>query len=259
MHPKALITGASGGIGQAIAERLSGDGFEPILVARSAERLDGACTRIIAQSGGVRPQAHVCDVADPQAVTALFERFAERQTPIAVLVNAAGISGGGITSQVSDQLWQDVINTNLNGTFYVTREAMRLSLIPRGGRIINVASTGGKQGVLHGAPYCASKHGMVGFTKALGLELAYNGSGITVNAVCPGFVETEMAERVREHYAKLWNTDRAETKRRIEARVPIGRYIEPTEVAAMVSYLASPAASGVTAQALNVCGGLGNY
>jgi ketoreductase len=99
---------------------------------------------------------------------------------------------------------------------------------------------------------------MVGLTKALGLELARNGSGITVNAVCPGFVETDMAERVRAHYAKLWGTDAAETKRRVEERVPIGRYIEPEEVAAMVGYLASPAAAGVTAQAMNVCGGLGN-
>lgn len=100
---------------------------------------------------------------------------------------------------------------------------------------------------------------MVGFTKALGLELARNGSGITVNAVCPGFVETDMAERVRQHYAKIWNVDTDEARRRVEERVPIGRYIDPDEVAAMVSYVASPAAAGVTAQALNVCGGLGNY
>jgi ketoreductase len=204
-------------------------------------------------------EAQVCDVADPASVAALFERLAARGAQLHALVNGAGISGGGITSEVSDQVWQNVINTNLNGTFYVTRHALRLNLIPKGGRIVNIASTGGKQGVLHGAPYCASKHGMVGFTKALGLELARNGSGITVNAVCPGFVETEMAERVRQHYAKLWGTDAAETKRRVEERVPLGRYIEPSEVAAMVGYLVSPAAAGVTAQAMNVCGGLGNY
>ncbi|MCE1754915.1 SDR family oxidoreductase, partial [Enterobacter hormaechei] len=94
---------------------------------------------------------------------------------------------------------------------------------------------------------------------SLGLELARNGSGVTVNAVCPGFVESEMAERVREHYAKIWGTDIAEAKRRVEERVPIGRYVEPNEVAEMVAYLASPLAGAVTAQALNVCGGLGNY
>jgi ketoreductase len=160
---------------------------------------------------------------------------------------------------VTDELWLNVMNTNLNGMFFVTREVLRLNLMPNGGRIVNIASTGGKQGVIHGAPYCASKHGMVGFTKALGLELAKNRSGITVNAVCPGFVETEMAERVRHHYSKIWGTDQAETKRRVEERVPLGRYIEPEEVAAMVAYFLSPQAHGVTAQAFNVCGGLGNY
>jgi ketoreductase len=259
MTATALITGASGGIGLAIAERLAADGYRPILVARSPQRLDQAVNRLGARFDGRLAEAHVCDVADPAAVASLFERLAAKGTQLQLLVNGAGISGGGITAQVSDQLWQDVINTNLNGMFYVTRDALRLNLIAKGGRIVNIASTGGKQGVLHGAPYCASKHGMVGFTKALGLELARNGSGITVNAVCPGFVETEMAERVRQHYAKLWGTDMAETKRRVEERVPLGRYIEPSEVAAMVAYLASPAAAGVTAQALNVCGGLGNY
>lgn len=259
MTATALITGASGGIGLAIAERLAGDGFEPILVARSPQRLDQAVNQLGARFNGRLAEAHVCDVSDPKSVAALFERLAAKGTQLQLLVNGAGISGGGITAQVSDQLWQDVINTNLNGMFYVTRDALRLNLIAKGGRIVNIASTGGKQGVLHGAPYCASKHGMVGFTKALGLELARNGSGITVNAVCPGFVETEMAERVRQHYAKLWGTDMAETKRRVEERVPLGRYIEPAEVAAMVAYLASPLAAGVTAQALNVCGGLGNY
>jgi ketoreductase len=125
------------------------------------------------------------------------------------------------------------------------------------GRIINIASTGGKQGVIHASPYSASKHGVVGFTKALGLELAK--SGITVNAVCPGFVETPFAGKAREHYAAIWGVDEEEARNRIVARVPIGRYVEPHEVAAMVVYLVGPAAAAVTAQALNVCGGLGNY
>jgi ketoreductase len=143
--------------------------------------------------------------------------------------------------------------------FFVTREVLKSGTMKRGGSIINIASTGGKQGVVHGAPYSASKHGVIGFTKALGLELARDQADITVNAVCPGFVETEMAQQVRNNYAKLWDVTPDEVKRRIEARVPIGRYIEPDEVAAMVSYLASDHARGVTAQAMNVCGGLGNY
>ncbi len=259
MKDKALITGASGGIGLAIAEQLLKDGLDLILVARSESRLKETADVLRASYPHASIETIACDVAQPEAVAAMVGQLAERGIRIRVLVNGAGISGGGITAQVSDELWQNVINTNLSGMFYITRDVLKSGVIPQGGRIINIASTGGKQGVLHGSPYSASKHGMVGFSKSLGLELARNGSGITVNAVCPGFVETDMAERVRQHYAKLWGTDAAETRRRVEDRVPLGRYIEPFEVAAMVSYLASPAAAGVTAQAMNVCGGLGNY
>jgi ketoreductase len=259
MRPQALITGATGGIGRAIGERLAIDGFDLILVARTPSALDRIASEIAATVPGAAVEAQVCDVSKPEAVAALFGALETRRIALRVLVNGAGVSGGGITAEVSNQLWQNVIETNLNGAFYVTRDALRTNRVEQGGRIINIASTGGKQGVLHGAPYCASKHGMVGLTKALGLELARNGSGITVNAVCPGFVETEMAVRVRDHYAKLWGTDADETRRRVEERVPLGRYIEPTEVAAMVAYLVSSSAAGVTAQALNVCGGLGNY
>jgi ketoreductase len=253
----ALVTGATGAIGVAIARELARHGFDLILVSRNRDRLTVAAKEL--EDLDVHVDCAVCDVKDPAAVGALFDRLARFGQQLKVLVNCAGISGGGLTAQVSDDLWRDVIDTNLSGTFYVTVNALRRDVIARGGRIVNIASTGGKQGVLHGAPYSASKHGVVGFTKSLGLEQARNGSGITVNAVCPGFVESEMAERVRAHYASIWKTDGAETRRRIEDRVPLGRYVEPEEVAAMVGYLVSPAAGAVTAQALNVCGGLGNY
>jgi ketoreductase len=259
MAKQALIIGATGGIGKAIAYRLCDDGFAPILVARSVERLAHLTGDLQRRYPNTGVMAECCDVSQSSDVTSLFERLRSTGVRIDVLVNGAGISGGGITAQISDEMWLNVINTNLNGMFFTTRELLRLELMPPGGRIVNIASTGGKQGVVYGSPYCASKHGMVGFTKALGLELAKNKSGITVNAVCPGFVETEMAERVRAHYSAIWGTDAAETKRRIEERVPLGRYIEANEVAAMVSYVVSPQAAGVTAQALNVCGGLGNY
>lgn len=259
MPDTAIVTGATGAIGIAIVEQLVEHGYETILVSRSSERLDTAIEQIRDRHPAARVRSEVCDIREPAAVSGLFERLAASGTRVSVLVNCAGVSGGGITAAVTDDLWHEVIATNLNGTFYTIRDALRLELIPQGGRIINIASTGGKQGVIHGAPYSASKHGVVGFSKSLGLELARNGSKITVNAVCPGFVESEMAERVRTHYAGIWGTDAAETRRRIEDRVPIGRYVEPVEVAAMVGYLVSPAASSVTAQALNVCGGLGNY
>lgn len=255
----ALITGATGGIGKSIVKRLCEDGFSPILIARSKERLSQQVLQLREKYPHLDITSEVCDISVSPEVKALFKRLQERNIKFSVLVNGAGISGGGITSKISDELWLNVMNTNLNGMFYVTRESLHLDMIAPDGRIINIASTGGKQGVIHGSPYCASKHGMVGFTKALGLELARNNSGITVNAVCPGFVETDMAERVREHYATIWDVEVEEARRRVEERIPIGRYITVEEVAAMVSYLSSPLARGVTAQAINVCGGLGSY
>jgi ketoreductase len=125
------------------------------------------------------------------------------------------------------------------------------------GRIVNVASTAGKQGVVYGAPYSASKHGVVGFTKALGNELAK--SGITVNAVCPGYVETPMAQAIRQRFAKHFETTEEEILHQFQAKIPMGRYSTPEEVAGMVGYLVSDTAASMTAQAINVCGGLGNF
>ncbi|MFE0427448.1 SDR family oxidoreductase, partial [Streptomyces sp. NPDC058953] len=153
----------------------------------------------------------------------------------------------------------DVLATNLTSVFRMSREVLTTGGMGDGrpGRIVNIASTGGKQGVLLGAPYSASKHAVVGFSKSLGLELAK--TGITVNAVCPGYVETPMARSVREGYAGHWEVSVDEVLKRFEAKIPLGRYTTADEVAALVGYLVTPAAASITAQALNVCGGLGNY
>lgn len=253
----ALVTGATSGMGLKIAEHLGSQGISVYLCSRRDDAV--AATIKSLQEQGFDVDGQSCDVSQPAQVREFVGAALDRFGPIDILVNNAGRSGGGITAQIEDDLWFDVINTNLNSVFLMTREVLNAGgmLERKSGRIINIASTGGKQGVVHGAPYSASKHGVVGFTKALGLELAK--TGITVNAVCPGFVETPMAERVREHYAGIWGVDEAETHARISARVPIGRYVEPSEVAAMVDYLITDGASAVTAQAMNVCGGLGNY
>jgi ketoreductase len=198
-------------------------------------------------------------VASPEQIRRFVSAAVERYGAVDILVNNAGRSGGGATAQIEEELWNDVITTNLTSVFLMTKEVLNTGgMLERGsGRIISIASTGGKQGVVFAAPYSASKHGVVGFTKALGLELAP--TGITVNAVCPGFVETPMAQRVREHYAGIWGVTTEQAADRITARVPMGRYVEPREVAAMVSYLVRDEAGAVTAQAMNVCGGLGNY
>jgi ketoreductase len=253
----ALVTGATSGIGNEIALTLARQGYAVHLCARTDKTLADTVAALHAE--GLDADGTVCDVTSSEQVRALVGAAVERHGRIDVLVNNAGRPGGGATAEITDELWLDVISTNLTSVFLVTKAVLTAGgMLDRGsGRIVNIASTGGKQGVVHAAPYSASKHGVVGFTKALGLELAR--TGITVNAVCPGFVETPMAERVREHYAGIWGVDEDEAHSRITGRVPIGRYVEPREVAAMVSYLVGDGAAAVTAQAMNVCGGLGNY
>ncbi|GAA1186338.1 3-oxoacyl-ACP reductase [Streptomyces hebeiensis] len=255
--PLALVSGATSGIGLEIARRLAAKGNRVFLCARDEARLTATVKQLSEE--GHEADGVVCDVADPAQIHGYVSTAVERYGPVDILVNNAGRSGGGATAQIPDELWNDVITVNLTSVFLMTKEVLTTGRMTEreSGRIINIASTGGKQGVVHAAPYSASKHGVVGFTKALGLELAR--TGITVNAVCPGFVETPMAERVREHYAGIWNVSEQDAFDRITARVPMGRYVEPREVAAMVEYLIGEDAAGVTAQALNVCGGLGNY
>ncbi|MEX5633294.1 SDR family NAD(P)-dependent oxidoreductase [Parafrankia sp. FMc2] len=256
-RPVAIVTGATSGMGLAITERLAGLGTAVYICARGEAALVDTVKSL--REKGLEVDGSPCDVTSPEQVTRFVGAAVQRFGGIDILVNNAGRSGGGATAEITDELWFDVINTNLNSVFLMTKAVLTVGgLSDRSwGRIINIASTGGKQGVVHAAPYSASKHGVVGFSKALGLELA--ATGITVNAVCPGFVETPMAANVREHYAGIWDVPTSEVFKRITARVPIQRYVEVDEVAAMVEYLAGERTAAITAQALNVCGGLGNY
>jgi ketoreductase len=255
--PVALVTGATSGIGLEVARHLAEQGMRVYICARDKQRLEQTLETL--RAAGHEVDGGTCDVTKTEQIRDLVRAAVDRLGPIHVLVNNAGRSGGGTTVELADDLWNDVIAANLTSVFLVTKEVLTAGgMLAKGsGRVINIASTGGKQGVVFAAPYSASKHGVVGFTKALGLELAK--TGVTVNAVCPGFVETPMAERVREHYAGIWGVSVEESFDRITARVPMGRYVQPQEVAAMVGYLAGDLAAAVTAQALNVCGGLGNY
>jgi ketoreductase len=253
----ALVTGATSGIGLAVTRNLAEQGAGVFICARTAEAVEVTAEEMRAE--GLDVHGTACDVRSIDEIRAFVAAAVERFGRIDVLVNNAGRSGGGVTAELPDELWYDVVNTNLNSVFLMTREVLNAGgMQQRGrGRIINVASTAGKQGVVLGAPYSASKHGVVGFTKALGKELAP--TGITVNAVCPGYVETPMAQRVRQGYAAAWNTSEEDILGKFVEKIPLGRYSTPEEVAGMVAYLVSDSAASVTAQALNVCGGLGNF
>ncbi|MFG2876603.1 3-oxoacyl-ACP reductase FabG [Streptomyces sp. NPDC048337] len=253
----ALVTGATSGIGLAVARLLAEQQHRVFIGARTAENVASTVKQL--REEGLDVDGSAVDVRSNDGVHAFVRAAVDRFGPIDVLVNNAGRSGGGVTADIDDELWNDVIDTNLNSVFRLTREVLNTGGM-RGrsrGRIINIASTAGKQGVVLGAPYSASKHGVVGFTKALGNELAP--TGVTVNAVCPGYVETPMAQRVRQGYAAAYDTTEDTILEKFQAKIPLGRYSTPEEVAGLVGYLASDTAASITAQALNVCGGLGNF
>jgi ketoreductase len=253
----ALVTGATSGVGLAVARALARGDTRVFLCARDAGNVAATVKEL--QNEGADVAGTDCDVRSKEGVRALVGAAREHFGPIDILVNNVGRSGGGITAEIDDDLWEEVIDTNLNSVFRVTREVLTSGGMRDRpwGRIINIASTAGKQGVVFGAPYSASKHGVVGFTKALGNELAP--TGITVNAVCPGYVETPMAQKVRQGYAQHWGITEEQVLEKFEAKIPLGRYTTPEEVAGLVAYLTTDAAAPVTAQAINVCGGLGNF
>jgi len=253
----AVVTGATSGIGLASARLLASQNHRVFIGARSADNIAATVKEL--QAEGLDVDGAVVDVRDTASVDAFVQAAVDRFGTVDVVVNNAGRSGGGPTADITDELWQDVIETNLNSVFRVTRAVLGIGGMRHKdrGRIINIASTAGKQGVVLGAPYSASKHGVVGFTKALGNELAP--TGITVNAVCPGYVETPMAQKVRQGYAAAYDTSEDAILEKFQAKIPLGRYSTPQEVAGLVGYLASDTAASITSQALNVCGGLGNF
>jgi ketoreductase len=253
----ALVTGATSGIGLAVARTLGTAGHRVFVCARTADAVADTVQGLRDQ--GFDADGTACDVRSTAEVGAMVAAAVDRFGSVDVLVNNAGRSGGGVTADLAEDLWLDVIDTNLHSVFRVTHAVLNKGGMRAKdrGRIINIASTAGKQGVVLGAPYSASKHGVVGFTKALGNELGP--TGITVNAICPGYVETPMAQRVRQGYAAAWNTSEGAVLDRFQAKIPLGRYSTPEEVAGLAGYLASDTAASITAQAINVCGGLGNF
>ncbi len=238
---KAVVTGASRGIGRAVALRLAQEGAELIVTATSLERAKRTADEIVSLGGRAIPCK--ADVSIASDVDALFQMVVKELGGIDILVNNAGITRDGLLMRMKDEDWSAVIDVNLNGTFYCTREAVKMMAKAKSGRIVNISSVVGEMGNLGQANYCASKAGIIGFTKAVAREYAKR--GITVNAVAPGFIETDMtgvlAENIREELLK---------------QIPLNRFGAPEDIANAVCFLVSGMGSYITGQVLSVNGGM---
>ena len=244
----ALITGGGRGIGRAIALEFAHQGARVAVAARTAEQLEQVANEI--GNGAI---ALVCDVSDPESVSRMFGDLRERLGDADILVNNAGVAESATLVNTSDELWHRHLSINLSGTFYCTRAALPAMLKRGWGRVINVASIAGKSGAPYIAAYSASKHGVLGLTRSAALELAT--TGVTVNAICPGYVDTDMVTRgVDQITAKTGRTPE-EALDSLKKMSPQNRLVTPEEVAAIALLLASDAGRGINGQGINVDGG----
>ena len=253
----AVITGGGRGIGRAIAERFYREGAKVAIASRNAKTLQTVAMEL--NKGDHRIVPFRCDVTSRDEVEVLFGNVIEVWDRVDILVNNAGMSGMTSATPAPDgsddaeARFRQILDVNLNGMFSCVREAAPHMPEDGRGRILNLSSVLGKFGVAGYSGYCASKHGVIGMTKALALEMAPR--KITVNALCPGWVETDMALEGVKAGAERDGITPEEFRRRAEQRVPLGRFIEPQEVASLALFLASDAGAGITGQAINLDGG----
>jgi len=240
----ALITGASRGIGEAVAARLATENDAKLfLVYRSrTEEAQGVAERCRAL--GAEVAIHQADVSDGTAAAKAAEACIERFGGVDVLVNNAGVTADGLTLAMPDEDWRRVMSTNLDSIFYLSRAVARPMMLQRKGRIINLSSVSARRPNRGQANYAASKGGLEGFTRALAVEMAPK--GVTVNAVAPGIIETEMSQRVRDAASK-----------EIKKSIPMRRFGSTADVAGVVAFLAGPDSAYITGQVIGVDGGVG--
>ncbi|WP_017444730.1 3-oxoacyl-ACP reductase FabG [Gayadomonas joobiniege] len=234
----ALVTGASRGIGKAIALKLVANGAKVVGTATS-EKGAQAISEYLGDAG----QGMVLNVTDADSIAALFENIKSQYGDIDILVNNAGITRDNLMMRMKEDEWSDIIETNLTSVFKLSKAVLRAMMKKRKGRIVNIGSVVGSTGNPGQANYCAAKAGLIGFTKALAKEVASR--GITVNSVAPGFIDTDMTKELSE-----------EQKKTIFAQIPAGRLGQPDEIAAAVLFLCAAEASYMTGETLHVNGGM---
>ena len=245
---RAVVTGGASGIGAAIAKALVQEGAKVVVMGRDEGRL-----RAFREAwGDAGVEAVRIDLADPASIPQAFEAAAAFG-PVDILVNNAGEAGSASFMRTSLERWQRMLDVNLTGTFLCTQQVLP-GMVERGyGRIVNIASTAALRGYPYVAAYCAAKHGLLGMTRALALEVARK--GVTVNAVCPGFTDTPMADRAVENIVATTGRSADEARERLAAANPQGRLVRPEEVAQAVVWLARREASALNGQAIAVAGG----
>jgi len=237
----AIVTGASRGIGRAIATRLAADGRHVVCVARSQGPLDELVAEI--KSNGGAATAKACDISDAGAITAMVESTHEELGRLDILVNNAGITRDNLILRMSDEEWDDVINTNLKSVFVACRAAARPMMRGKFGRIVNIASTSGLVGNSGQANYAAAKSGLTGFTKTIARELG--GKGVTANTIAPGFIQTDMTKDLPEQVIAG-----------VKAMMAVRTLGQPEDIAACVAYATSDEAGFLTGQTIAVDGGM---
>ena len=246
----AIVTGGSRGIGAAVAVELVARGAKVTIMGRHRDTLEQRAAEMRGESG-VTVAVEECDVADGESVTGAFSRAIANLGPVYILVNNAGTATSRMFTQMTREVWDETISTNLTGTYLCTVEVLPAMIAAKEGRIVNIASTAGLRGYRTMSAYCASKHGIIGMTRALALETAKQ--GITVNAVCPSYTDTYLTSLAVKNLVENLNKSPGEALGMLTG--PRGRLITPEEVASAVSWLCSPDASGVSGIALPIAGG----
>jgi 3-hydroxybutyrate dehydrogenase len=247
----AVITGASRGIGAACVRELARLGADVTLLARSVA--DSEQHAAEARSRGVRALVIGCDVTSPADVERAFDTAVAEMGPVGILVNNAGAARSVRAADMNRATWDGMLSLNLTAIFDCTMQVLHGMLEARWGRIVNMSSTAGLRGYRTMTAYCAAKHGVIGYTRALALETAKY--GVTVNAVCPGYTDTALVDEAVENLTRVFDKTGEEARAMLLKTIPRGRFTEPEEVAAGVGWLCLPSSGAVTGVALPVAGG----